>query len=245
MRSLRSRFASSFVLLAVIGCGSSDSGGGGPSGATGGSANGGFVGTGGTTLGGSGGVVVGSTGGFGNSSSGGTGNVVGTGGVPPGTGGAITSTGGTPGGCSPADQANACNGRVCGRDPVCGVLCGTCPVATDVCQNGQCVAGCVGTQTDPNNCGTCGHKCRGTCTGGKCDPALIPCFPKASGLTTCAQACGNETCVANGCTALNVTLLTYSTDVCTNGSVAPNVGCSDPIPWTSQDGAQCCCTDAR
>lgn len=106
MHALRSGLVSSSVLLVfLIGCGSSDSGGPGTSGSTGGasSSSGGSSAAGGTSAGGSGGVIVGSTGG--TAPTGGTASV-GTGGVLLGSGGSTgTAAGGTGGAgtdtCSP------------------------------------------------------------------------------------------------------------------------------------------------
>ena len=42
--------------------------------------------------------------------------------------------------------------------------------------NVACGGGCVNLQTDPSNCGTCGHKCgtNDTCVSGKCQPGAVP-----------------------------------------------------------------------
>src|SRR5690242_2577964 len=96
----------------------------------------------------SGGSAASSGGGHAAGGSGGAGGIPGLGGMLAGAGGTLVGAGGVIGGCSPEDRANACTGRECGRDPVCGVLCGTCPGPTDVCQNGRCFADCTNTQTD-------------------------------------------------------------------------------------------------
>ncbi len=86
-----------------------------------------------------------------------------------------------PGACVPD-----CTNLQCGWDPICGVLCGTCP-GTDLCTNGICVSlNCVPESqaticgswvcgTRVNNCGAeinCGTSCpaQQICTNGACTP---------------------------------------------------------------------------
>jgi hypothetical protein len=146
-------------------------------------------------------------------------------------------TGGA-GACSPADQFNACNGRVCGRDPVCGVLCGTC-TGTSVCQDGQCFAGCIDTLNDPDNCGKCGNVCRGTCSGGRCDPALTDCI-KTPQRESCDTFCASigERCSENGCGG--IVWAAWGVDVTNCESSTPIVECGPAHKDTLCFGAFTC-----
>lgn len=149
-----------------------------------------------------GGTGDGGTGGIGGESgNGGVGTSGGTGGES-GIGGAENESGSGGSGCTPVEQANACNNRVCGEDPVCGVFCGSC-TGEDVCVDGQCVTpctdvecgvdsatgvdcgpcsgnlsccdgSCIDTSSDVINCGGCGLACRETYGEykGKCEGGL-------------------------------------------------------------------------
>lgn len=61
--------------------------------------------------------------------------------------------------------------------------CGTCNTGTQVCTDGKTntygtCAGAADTNTDPANCGTCGHSCQGgTCSAGMCQPLLLGTVP--------------------------------------------------------------------
>lgn len=81
--------------------------------------------------------------------------------------------------CGDEGQA-CCEGDTCtGRDLAC------------------CGGSCVDTSSDPRNCGSCGNRCEGTCTGGACDPVCggngQPC---CSGERDCARGleCDGGTC---------------------------------------------------
>jgi hypothetical protein len=63
-----------------------------------------------------------------------------------------------------------------------------CESGTCVCPapNTNCGTTCTNTQTDPNNCGSCGHSCNGgSCVGGRCNCSSAP------GLTLCGNTCVN------------------------------------------------------
>ena len=101
--------------------------------------------------------------------SGGTTSVGGSGagqGGNPATGGGGTGGEPTTSSCSPADQAAACGARICGRDPVCNVLCGSC-LDDQACRDG---AECINILTDNENCGAIGVPCADRCAGGECLP---------------------------------------------------------------------------
>jgi len=130
----------------------------------------------------------------------------------------------------------SCGGAACGKDEICcndkcvdknaASSCGTCDNVcsgeTSVCNDGACVAqcsegkelcgtSCIDTQTDNDNCGACGTKCK---SGTVCKDGACSCKPK-----TCAElkytcgttddGCGNqlncgdcvegETCTNNVC----------------------------------------------
>jgi hypothetical protein len=81
-----------------------------------------------------------------------------------------------------------CAGKACGADDGCGSPCqtGSCPSA-QTCISGSCMCTgglvpcnghCIDTQTDPANCGSCGH----SCASNQC----------ASGLCVCAQPSDND-----------------------------------------------------
>jgi hypothetical protein len=67
--------------------------------------------------------------------------------------------------CSaPANGVAACNAGACSY---------TCETGYSVCSTGCCT--CGDTQTDPNNCGYCGHVCTtgDTCTAGVCEATVV------------------------------------------------------------------------
>ena len=85
-----------------------------------------------------------------------------------------------------------------------------------------CGAACVNFSTDPNNCGNCGHACRGgqTCTAGVCSgnsnascaPGMVMCGSGCVNYSTDPKNCGNcgqacqtgQTCTQGVCSAGNV-----------------------------------------
>jgi hypothetical protein len=112
---------------------------------------------------------------------------------------------------------------------------------------------CADTQTDPRNCGTCGHVCRGTCTGGKCDPSWFVCFDRTqfdscqaycvSIRATCSTACGSSQAPWLG--------WVDGSQIGCNAHVAPNAigtgqSCSSPLPAQAPGGVvlfNCCCAE--
>jgi hypothetical protein len=257
MLALRSGFASSFVLFVVIGCGSSDSGGSGSSGSTGGAS--GSMGAGGTALGGSGGVIVGSTGG--SSPSGGTGSS---------SGGSTSGTAGTEGGpCYPNSTCNAgltCLSNLCVNPP--GGTGGTGNGSGGIPNGTGGSPACTNTQTDPNNCGTCGHVCKNTdeqtrqicpsggcCANGKCASYLGDCIQQSSGFSNCTEYCASigETCAQAGCADTGRTWRGWGStflDRCQSlaqASSGSDLSCDTPFDWTMADRyyVRCCCTDTH
>jgi hypothetical protein len=144
-----------------------------------------------------------------------------------------------------------CSGRVCGLDPVCGEVCGTCTGGT-VCENGACVTctpDCTGRVCGPDpvcqqSCGTCdaGYTCNaaGTCEVGGSQPG-DPC-PNGDG------DCPAEfpTCLSGGGSTYCSKVCTGPTDTsCGAGNCCQDFGggffCWDPTqcPGESQAGDPC------
>ncbi len=58
------------------------------------------------------------------------------------------------------DLQKSCVGKVCPSD--------------QTCSGGVCVSACDHTETDPKNCGRCGHDCAGgACVAGQCQPQVV------------------------------------------------------------------------
>jgi hypothetical protein len=106
----------------------------------------------------------------------------------------------------------------CNGGPVC--------MGTDQC----CATGCSDVETDPKNCGSCGHPCApsDTCVGGTC---TVP--------TTCngGPACtGGQSCCPTGCVAENSDpsncggcgIICSPGSTCTDGSCVSNEGAFNP-----------------
>src|SRR5262249_51578818 len=70
------------------------------------------------------------------------------------------------------------------------------------CTNGQsaCASACVELESDPTNCGSCGHVCDSglVCSNGACQPAC------AVGLTKCGAKCADTTSDPTSCGACGV-----------------------------------------
>ncbi len=244
------------VLSVLVGCGDDSGGDDGNAGVTGLSGPAGAGATGGVAApAGSGGMM--STSGTGGMVAG-TGGMqaAGTGGLPAGGAGGMNAgmggNGGASGGCSAADEANACNGRNCGMDPVCGVLCGTCP-GEQVCLNGLC--GEDPLASDPMNCGAAGRVCRsqeaGACVDGRCVPSLSECVVRDQGeMATCDELCGSfgESCHAAGCAGY-LSLGYAGADLCqarSSGGDHLASECDSPNTWSILHSAiSCCCTDTQ
>lgn len=75
-----------------------------------------------------------------------------------------------PGGCSGGQRCNddgsAFEACLCAGDEMCGA---------DVCTGSEACCGdvCVDTNTDANNCGSCGNSCPGGCVNGSCGITLM------------------------------------------------------------------------
>jgi hypothetical protein len=209
----------------------------------GGSAGAAGAGAGGIATAGSGGVRAGSGGitPMGGTSSGGA--TGGTGGVcVPGASQACACTSGMSG-------AQTCNARGTGFDP-CVCAGGTGGNAGSGGSSGTGGA-CAGSQTDPKNCGRCGHTCRGTCTSGKCDPAFGGCFDRNQ-FDTCDAFCSSIGlhCAAGAC--ITMTWMSWPQSqrtLCDGADSNSNQGqgsCTDPLPprnSTDQALFNCCCGD--
>jgi hypothetical protein len=152
-------------------------------------------------------------------------------------------------GCNVDTQTdpNNCNG--------CKNVCSV-PNATAACTNGTCAIGScnagyqdcnhsasdgceIDTQTDSNNCGTCGHACSGgeTCSGGSCacGGGTTLCGTTCVNLQTdgnncgaCGQVCNGTTCASGFCAP--VVLATGATDVSVPTDIATDGGY---VFWTN------------
>jgi hypothetical protein len=96
-----------------------------------------------------------------------------------------------------------------------------------------CAGHCVDLQSDPDNCGTCGHSCAGACTTGICAAAFSRCASAAEASCDAVCTATGGTCVAKGCGG--ATLRYYSDPV----------GCNqeDPLTDTTQSCSAALSTD--
>ncbi len=157
----------------------------------------------------------------------------------------------TSGNCTtcPPGKADCNNNNVCidlaGNNYHCGMCNNAClsPMnGVNGCFNGKCTLTCdkgycpngsgqcnsANTQTDPNNCGTCGNVCSGgqTCQGGACS---CP-----SGTSQCGNSCVNESNDPNNCGACG--------NACSNGNTCQGGKCACPAGQTSCGGT---CVDTK
>ncbi len=213
---------------------------------------------------GAGGMI--SAGSSGGTSAGAAGNI--------GTGGGSSSAGGAGGGgngnggAGPGGAGGSSGGSAAGTGGI-GGSGGSAAGAGGIGGNG--VGGspdggsCGDVQTDPRNCGTCGHACKnaaplfqgtcpngGCCQTGKCAPSLGECITMGSGFATCAAYCGSlgESCVQRGCIIGQSTWLLWGNDQrCENFQTiggASSQACDAPLVWDShQVKVRCCCTDTK
>lgn len=218
-----------------------DLGGIGGSGATGGSGVGGSTGgTAGTAMGGSAGSATGGSGATATGGQGGTtGGSTGTGGTTAGGGGMPGGSGGTAGGRAGAGGASGASGS-----------------------GGMCTAD---TQTDPNNCGECGHVCRnqdgvfqgrgcneaaGTCCAdGACGNFLSDCVAETMGFTTCSEVCASigEQCVQRGCGNTTWREWDDSDTSCETfgATIGSGIDTCETNLWDADIKVRCCCTDTQ
>ena len=147
-----------------------------------------------------------------------------------GTGGAST-----PSPCSAADQAGACGARICGRDPVCNILCGTC-LDDQACRDG---AECINIMTDNENCGAIGVPCADRCFGGECLPTEATiCEEHTLEYRSCDLVCAGQGAV---CTDTLECRPRMTQGACpTETSRTTSCG-YDPLPSDPADFLSCCC----
>lgn len=133
----------------------------------------------------------------------------------------------------------------------CG-CCGCCPGSfqdtVTLQPDGSPITGCCSDlQSDPMNCGKCGHACPagGSCSGGLCQPALGPCLGPADGFSSCNGYCASlgKSCVAACGATHNQSLNWWSTPGCSQNVVYSTGGaCADAFYWASAQGYRCCCS---
>jgi len=133
----------------------------------------------------------------------------------------------------------------------CG-CCGCCPGAfqqnVTLEPDGSPITGCCSDlQTDPMNCGTCGHACTAgaSCSAGQCQPALGPCLGPTSGFLSCNAYCASlgRACVPACGVTHDQSLNWWSTPGCSESVVYSTGGtCSDAFYWASAQGYRCCCS---
>jgi hypothetical protein len=142
------------------------------------------------------------------------------------------------GGCSPCDMDQLCCDSGCvARDVT------HCTACDDPCVGNTpdcCPTGCTDTQTDPANCGTCGHPCGDNerCCGGTCTPI------DASNCLACGDRCqaGEECCPVIGCTntqAADVNNCGSCGHQCTSGQGCCTGACKDIQTDSSFCGSSC------
>ncbi len=99
--------------------------------------------------------------------------------------------------------------------------------ATNACSTGQtlCSGVCIGTQTDPNNCGSCGTSCPSTfnCVAGAC--------ACADGFTSCDGVCSDLTSDSDHCGACDNPCGVNS--VCVTGGAGTQCQPVCPDTWTT------------
>lgn len=227
-------------LLLAGGCDSgSDAGTSGGAGATSGGGQAGTSSAGATSAGAAG-VAGSSGGGSAGSAQAGTGAMGGAAGAPSG-GSAGTPTGGAGGSGA---------GGIAGS----GGLAGAGGSSMDA---GADAHPCGDTSNDPYNCGSCGRACpnpQGSCTEGRCGPALTDCvqYPKYTPpFPTCNSACQDQglKCVQGGCSLPewpNVTSAEYrfACDDAGFEHVSLNETCDAPVVGHNQDNYfRCCCEE--
>jgi hypothetical protein len=104
--------------------------------------------------------------------------------------------GGCPSGafcCGGVDDTGRCNGDCCSNPRNCCSDGSCCPPALECCSPTDGSSICSDLHTDAQNCGACGHSCRGgTCSGGQCTNC-------PAGLTACGGSCVDLTADPANC----------------------------------------------
>jgi hypothetical protein len=127
--------------------------------------------------------------------------------------------------CCPTETYCCANNFCCFQNQTCGAVgCQGCPTGQTTCPADR--TKCVDLQTDPNNCGSCGHQCTGgsQCVQGSCvcvSPTPDVCGGRCVDLQTDPNNCGS---CGNQCTDAQ----------CVNGS------CLDCPSGDPPCGEQCC-----
>ena len=138
-----------------------------------------------------------------------------------------------------------CGDRVCGREPVCDLYCGTCPNDAECDDDGACLYPCEDTLSDQFNCGACGRECAGgkssECIDGECAPSsAYTCVQEDDGFTTCDEICAS---VGHACVPAACGTDEHTVTPCSNGpEFRSSDPCSAPLVWPdTSTGLRCCC----
>jgi hypothetical protein len=130
---------------------------------------------------------------------------------------------------------------------------------------GMCIAD---TETDPDNCGECGHVCRNQasefrgrgcddpagecCADGTCGPYYSDCITGEMGFTNCTEVCASlgEECVQEGCTMTTWGEWSANQTDCETFDPLAGFGagpCDTPIDFLQGAGVEvrCCCSDTQ
>lgn len=139
--------------------------------------------------------------------------------------------------CQCPEGAAACGDQCCSPGQSC--VDGVCTDCNPPCPDGQtcCDSSCVDTQTDRNNCGTCGSVCPGnqTCANGVCTGCTTS-DECPSGQSCCNNTCINTQSDPNNCGACGT--VCPSGETCTNGQCSDTSTCDPACP-----PGQLCCGD--
>jgi hypothetical protein len=130
--------------------------------------------------------------------------------------------------CTGANSAccqGTCNVPTAAACTGCGTDCSTLTPMQTCCPSG---AGhsCADMQTDPANCGACGHACMGAtsvCCGGSC---IDPTQPAHCG-SSCTACAAGQLCCSGGCVPVDTRNCQSCGVTCASGSACCGAGCRD------------------
>lgn len=181
---------------------------------------------------------------------GGGGNGDGSGGSSDGaaTGGSNASGGATTGGQGPSSGGASTGGQAASSG---GASSGGSENGTGGSGTGGGSA-CEDTDSDPDNCGSCGHVCQGACEVGQCQPYRAGCFAETDGFATCTAYCTSigRSCASNECST--ATAFPWPSDGLSDCESNPGsstgqstADCDFPLDFNASHFYwRCCCTDS-